>query len=64
MTPSSEETSVHLSVGNFGSIAVAFNQLFKDFAAGGQTPAAVSMEQFTPPLLIAPGSIARRHGVD
>lgn len=64
MTRSLEETSVDLSVGNFGSITVTFNQLFKDFTAGGQTPAAVSMEQFTLLLLITPGSIARWHDVD
>ena len=62
-TPSLEETGVDLSVSNFGSITVTFNQLFKDFTAGGQTPAADSMEQFTLLLLIMPGSIARRHDV-
>lgn len=61
MTPSLEETSVYLSVSNIGSITVTFNQVFKDFSAGGPTPAADSMEQFTLLLLISPGSVARRH---
>lgn len=63
VTPSLEETSVDLSVSNFGSITVTFNQLFKGFVAGGQTPAADSMKQFTLLLFITPGSIARRRDV-
>lgn len=59
VTPRLEETSVDLSVSNSGSIAVTFNQLFKVFAAGGQAPAADSMEQFALLHLITPGSIAQ-----
>lgn len=59
VTPRLEETSVDLSVSNFGSVAVTFNQLFKVFAAGGQAPAADSMEQFALLRLLTPGSITR-----
>lgn len=48
-----------ISVGNFGSIAVIFNQLLKDLAAGCQTPVVFSMEQFALLLPAAPASIAR-----
>jgi len=58
VAPSLEATSIDLSVGTFGSITVTFNQLFKDFTVGAQTPAAVSMEQFTLLHLITAGSIA------
>lgn len=61
--PSLEETSVYLSVSDVGSITVTFNQLLKDFTAGGPTPAADSMEQFSLLLLIAPGSTACWHDV-